>query len=108
MASSGMLRRVALVRTEDSEEFSTSLIRVIRVVEIGTMLVKTSIVPISSIFLTLMKETLISSESSVLTKATQNNIPEDAILLYIGYFVAIRVQLWPLNYKFKLEIYTRS
>jgi hypothetical protein len=31
MASSGMLRRVALVRTEVSEELITSIIRVIRI-----------------------------------------------------------------------------
>jgi hypothetical protein len=37
MASSGMIRRVALVRTDVSEEFSTSFIRVTRI-ELGTML----------------------------------------------------------------------
>jgi hypothetical protein len=38
MASSGMLRRVALVRTEVSEELSSSIIRVTRIGELGTML----------------------------------------------------------------------
>jgi hypothetical protein len=38
MASSRMLRRVALVRTEVSEEFSASFIRVTRIGEIGTTL----------------------------------------------------------------------
>jgi hypothetical protein len=37
-----MLRRVALVRTEVSEEFSDSFIRVTRIGELGTILVVTS------------------------------------------------------------------
>jgi hypothetical protein len=36
MASSGMLGRVALVRTEVSEELSASIIRVTRMCELGT------------------------------------------------------------------------
>jgi hypothetical protein len=35
---SGMLRRVALVRTDVSEDLSASFIRVTRIVEIGTTL----------------------------------------------------------------------
>jgi hypothetical protein len=42
MASSGMLRPVALVRSDVSEEFSVSFIRVTRVNELGTTLVVTS------------------------------------------------------------------
>jgi hypothetical protein len=38
MASSGMLRRVALVRTDVSEELSSSFIRVTRLGELGTTL----------------------------------------------------------------------
>jgi hypothetical protein len=39
MASSGMLRRVALVRTDLSEELSASIIRVTRIGELGTLAV---------------------------------------------------------------------
>jgi hypothetical protein len=38
MASSGLLRRVALVRADVSEELSASFIRVKRIGELGTML----------------------------------------------------------------------
>jgi hypothetical protein len=54
MVSSEMLRRVALVRTD--------------------------VVPSSQILVTLMKEAPSSSETSVLTRATRRNIPQDGIL----------------------------
>jgi hypothetical protein len=42
MVSSGMLRRVPLVRTDVSEEISSSLIRVTRIGELGPTLAVTS------------------------------------------------------------------
>jgi hypothetical protein len=42
MASSGVLRRVALVRTDILEELSTFFIRLTRIGELGTMLAVTS------------------------------------------------------------------
>jgi hypothetical protein len=61
---------MAVVRTNVSEGCSASVIRVTRVVELGTMFAVTSVVAISPIIVTLMMEALHSSEMSVLTRAT--------------------------------------
>jgi hypothetical protein len=69
MASSGMLRRVALVRADVWEEFIASIIRVTRIRELGTLAVTSN------------RHILRSSEMIFLIRATWCNIPEDAILL---------------------------
>jgi hypothetical protein len=100
MLSSGMLRCVALVRTDVSEELSVSIIVVTRIGELGTTLAVTNnrptprrnissqrgsvasygYVPSSPILVTPMMEALRSSETSVLTRAIQRNIPENTII----------------------------
>jgi hypothetical protein len=92
MLSSGMLRRVTLVRTDVSEELSASIMRMTRIGELGTMLavirnrrtlllVTANVVPSSPILITLMMKELSFSEMSVHTRTTRRNIPGDSILL---------------------------
>jgi hypothetical protein len=112
MPSSGILCCVALVRTDVSEERSASIIRVTRIGELGTtlavisnrhtpqdshvvflcsmrwLLVTANVVPSSQILVTLMMEVMRSSDTSVLTRVTRHNIPEDGILHNIQCFIS--------------------
>jgi hypothetical protein len=69
-----MLRRVALLRTDVSEERITSIIMVTRIGELGKMLVVTSNRS------TLRRNSTHSCETSVLTRATRRNNLEEGIL----------------------------
>jgi hypothetical protein len=107
MPFSGILRRVALVRTDISVEHSASFIRVIRIGEVrktlavsanrhimrrNTMnsivlflsvlqlLVTAIIVPNSLSISTLIIEEICSSETLGLTRTTRCNMPKDSIL----------------------------
>jgi hypothetical protein len=86
-----MLRCVALVRADISEECSASIIRVTRIDELETTLAvflrsvlrlldTDNVVSSSLILVTLMMEALSSTGTSVLTRATRRNMAKDCSL----------------------------
>jgi hypothetical protein len=88
MLFAGMFHRVALVRTDVSEEHFDSVIKVTRIGELETTLALTDdkstlrrktrlLVTAILILVTLMMKAILSSETSFLTRATRRNIPED-------------------------------
>jgi hypothetical protein len=72
MLSSGILRHLALKRTDISEE---SILR-----SVHRLLIAANVVPSASILLTLKIEAIRFYKISVLTRATRRNIPEEDIL----------------------------
>jgi hypothetical protein len=81
MVSSGLLRRVALVRTDVSLQLAID-VRLVFLRSVRRLLVAACVVPSSPIFVTLMKEAPGSSETSVPTKSTRRSILEDGMDLY--------------------------
>jgi hypothetical protein len=117
-----MLRRIALAKTDVSQEGIASIIRVISIFKLGTTLPVTSnrstltflhsvlrslvnananVVPSSQILITVLMEAIRTSETSVLTRATRRTIPEDGILrvsfeitvLFVKY-KTVMTELW--------------
>jgi hypothetical protein len=81
MPFSEMLRRIALERTDVSEECSASMIRLTRIGGLGTTLAVTSNQStLRRNIVILMMEVLRSSETTVLTRASQRHIPGNGIL----------------------------
>jgi hypothetical protein len=111
-----MLRRVVLVRTDIAEERSASIIRVARMCELGPTLAVTSnwrmlgrntaknrrnrnnvtrnqqrmhTTKKNIVFhVTVIMEARRSTETSVLTRATRGNIPEDGIFTFLSWFTS--------------------
>jgi hypothetical protein len=85
-----MLCHVALVRTDVSEELSACIIRVTHATK--SRLLVTANVPSSRILVTLLMEALSSCETSVHTRATWHNIPDDAFFYVVYMFTIKRIR----------------
>jgi hypothetical protein len=96
MPSSKVWRGMGRVRTDVSEEYISSIIRVKRISELRTalevssnlytlgknMLVIAKIVPNSPILITLIMEVIHYSELSVPTRGSRRDVPAEGILQY--------------------------
>jgi hypothetical protein len=81
MVSSGMLRRVALVRTDVSEELGASFIRVTRIGELGITLAVTSVVPEDTILHSHRRENL---KSYIQNPSTVSPMPSISNVVTLG------------------------
>jgi hypothetical protein len=110
MSSSGMLHLMTVGRIDVLEELSASIIWVTGIHECNAMyamyecnvflhrvsrLLVTANVPRSPILVTQMMEALISSETSILPRATRRNIPDDGIVQR-----GRRMQRWRFRYAY--------
>jgi hypothetical protein len=94
MVSSGMLRRVALVRTDVSEELSASIIRVTRIGELGTTLAVTS-----------NRRTLVTSKKTpffIVTAVKTSNLTVNVCLVRLLFRIVFKKKdaLSPLPFNF--------
>jgi hypothetical protein len=71
-----MLRRATVVETDVTGEHIASIISMTRIGELGATLAVTSFL----IIFALMMEVILSSETSVIIKATWRNVLEDGVL----------------------------
>jgi hypothetical protein len=74
-----MLRRVDLLRTDESEERIATIIRVTEIGELR-LLVTANVVSSSLILVTVKMDAIYSPETPLLTRASRCNIPADGIL----------------------------
>jgi hypothetical protein len=75
-----ILRRVDLIRTDVSEDRIVFIIRVTRIGRVLLLLVTANAVSSSPILVTLLVKAIRSLETSIHTRATKRNIPEEDIL----------------------------